>query len=81
MYMINREYGMYLLNKYDIDYALNGPIPYNPDWIITKPDKQKRALVYPMLAVEEGVNLSSDVFQNDFHTRCYITNYNIDMYL
>jgi GR25 family glycosyltransferase involved in LPS biosynthesis len=76
MYLISRKYGKQLLQKYTIEYALDGDKPYNPDWTITKPDKNKRALIYPMLALEEGVNLSNDRSQNDFHSLCHKVNYN-----
>jgi hypothetical protein len=76
MYLINRKHAEYLLNKYTVEYAIFGFVPYNPDWTITK--EGNRAILYPMLAVEEGDNLSNDQCQNDFHRRCYQCNINED---
>jgi len=49
MYMVSRSYASYLLANYDVSPSTK--INYNPDWIITK--NGKRALIYPMLALEE----------------------------
>lgn len=80
MYMISRSYAKYLLDTYTISYALKniGNVTYNPDWIITK--NGTRGLIVPMMAVEEGDNLSTDKEQNEYHHRCYTTNYNPDRY-
>lgn len=70
MYMISRKYAKYLLSTFTIEYAqMKDAIPYSPDWIITK--HGNRALVYEMLAVEEGVNVSDNLQQNEFHRRCH----------
>jgi hypothetical protein len=75
MYAISKEYGKHLLSTYTINYAIMNPtLPYNPDWIITK--KGKRALIYPMLALEEGENISNNDAQIEYHTKCYNIHYN-----
>jgi len=68
-YLISRKYGKYLLETFTVEYALSGVCPYNPDWIITK--NGNRMLVNPMLILEEGVNLSDNDSQIDFHRRCH----------
>lgn len=74
MYMISRKYAKYLLDTFNVQYAIeNIDKPYNPDWIITK--NGNRAMIYPMLAVEEGVNVSNCQFQIDYHMQCYLLNY------
>lgn len=74
MYLINRKHAVFLLNKYDINYALADlNRPYNPDWTLTKDGV--RAMIYPMLAVEEGVTKTDHAGQNSFHQLCFETNY------
>lgn len=46
---------------------------YSPDWTITK--FGKRALVYPMLAVEEGNVVTDHVGQQTFHKQCTAIHY------
>ena len=80
MYLISRKYAKHLLETYTPLYAvLYEDIPYNPDWIITK--KGKRGLLNPMIAVEEGVNLSDNWGQNDFHKRCFECNYDSSLFV
>jgi len=80
MYMITRKYAGFLLEKFTNMYAYyNLDKPYNPDWIITK--NGKRALIIPMFAVEEGVNLSDCHGQQEYHKTCFETNYNKEKYI
>ncbi|MEO0236648.1 MAG: glycosyltransferase family 25 protein [candidate division WOR-3 bacterium] len=80
MYLISRQHAQFLLDKYTVQYALDHPNePYNPDWIITKTGN--RAIVNPMIAVEEGVNNSNCHSQIDFHQRCFMTNYDPNLYI
>uniref|UniRef100_A0A6C0BKG5 Glycosyltransferase n=1 Tax=viral metagenome TaxID=1070528 RepID=A0A6C0BKG5_9ZZZZ len=77
MYLISRDYSRFLISTYTIPYALdhlNTSFNYNPDWVITK--NGNRALVYPMVAVEEGVNVSNDASQVWFHRHCHAVNFN-----
>jgi GR25 family glycosyltransferase involved in LPS biosynthesis len=74
MYLIHREHAKFLLDKYTIEYATADIArPYNPDWTLTK-DKNK-ALVYPMLALEEGCEKSNDPGQSNYHLSCFLANY------
>jgi GR25 family glycosyltransferase involved in LPS biosynthesis len=80
MYMISREYAKFLLENFTNLYAYyNLDKPYNPDWIITK--NGKRALIYPMFAVEEGVNLSDCYSQQQYHKLCFETHYIKENYI
>ena len=81
MYLITRKYAKLLLDKFTIEFAFNniGNINYNPDWIITK--NGNRALIVPMVAVEEGINISDCYNQNIFHKKCYEINYDKNLYI
>jgi GR25 family glycosyltransferase involved in LPS biosynthesis len=77
MYMLNRKYAKYILDKYSNDYAMstltNSELtPFSADWIITKDGN--KALIQPMLAVEDNkINYEHDG-QMNFHTKCHQIN-------
>jgi hypothetical protein len=79
LYMVSRKHARWLLNQFPAEYIFRGfgdgkePLPYNPDWIITK--MGKRAIISPMLAVEEGSTKTEHDGQNDFHRQCFLANY------
>jgi saccharopine dehydrogenase (NAD+, L-lysine-forming) len=73
MYMMSRKHAKLVLDKFGPDYILTGELPYNPDWILTK--MGNRALIVPMLAVEEGDTKTDHGGQNEFHRRCFECNY------
>lgn len=81
MYLISRKHAETLLNKYTIEFAVEQleKVHYNPDWTITK--FGKRALISPMLAVEEGDNKSNNEGQNEFHRTCHLNNYNPNVHI
>jgi len=81
MYLISRNYAEFLLNKFTPQFAFENinTLNYNPDWIITK--NGKRALINPMIAVEEGVNLSDNEGQIYFHKSCCECNYDTNVYI
>jgi len=81
MYLISRKHAETLLNKYTIQFAIEQLeiVHYNPDWTITKCGK--RALISPMLAVEEGDDKSNHKGQTDFHRLCHLGNYNPDVHI
>jgi hypothetical protein len=81
MHLISKSYAKELLDKYTVSFAYENKdsVPYNPDWIITK--NGNRALIYPMIAVEEGVNLSDCESQQSFHKRCFEMNYIKEKYI
>lgn len=79
MFLIHREHAKFLLDKYTIAYAkadLNRP--YSADWTLTKDGK--KALLYPMLALEEGTEKSNHKAHSDFHRKCFMTHYS-DVYV
>jgi hypothetical protein len=79
MYLIDRKHARFLLDKYTLNYAREDlGRPFNPDWTLTKDGK--RAFVYPMLAVEEGVVVTDHYTQRTFHQRCVETHYDKDLY-
>jgi GR25 family glycosyltransferase involved in LPS biosynthesis len=81
MYMISKKYAKYLLDTFHINYAYDNIEinPYSSDWIITK--NGNRALLYPMVAVEEGINLSDDECQISYHKLCYAINFVEDKFI
>ena len=79
MYLIHREHAKFLLDKYTMAYATADlGRPYNPDWTLTK--DQKKAILYPMLALEEGIEKSNHEKQSEYHTKCFLVNYKRDLY-
>lgn len=78
MYMISRSYAKYLIDKYP-HVSTGSGVPFSSDWIITKDGN--RALIYPMLAVEEGTNTSSCDAQIGFHLKCNYANYDKTRYI
>jgi len=79
MYMMSKAHARDTLNYFTEDYAKrsrssgSGCAPFAADWTLTK--RGRRALVYPMMAVEEGF-LDSDVpGHTDFHQACRALNY------
>jgi hypothetical protein len=74
MYMVSREYAKRLIETFQPSYILRtDSLPYNPDWTITKCGK--RALLSPMLALEEGEVKNECYEQSSFHQRCFETNF------
>jgi hypothetical protein len=79
MYLIDRNHAKFLLDKYTIDYALADlNRPFNPDWTLTKDGK--KCMIYPMIAIEEGVSKSDHGGQNYFHLECFRVNYDENVY-
>ena len=79
MYLVSRNHARHLLETYTVEYALTHlEEPFSPDWVLTK--RGKRALLYPMLAVEEGETKTDHYQQNEFHRRCFETHFHPDLY-
>ena len=74
MYMVSKKHAASLLQKYTVENAiLFSDEPYSPDWTLTK--YGNRAVIYPMVALEEGdtkCNLDSEI---DYHQRCFKMHY------
>jgi hypothetical protein len=77
MYMIDRRHGRAMLEHFTIDHALGSHEgrnpPFSPDWTLSK--FGRRALVAPMMAVEEGVIASDHPAHVSFHRMCAEANY------
>lgn len=74
MYMVSRAHAERLIREFPPEYILGeSSLPYNPDWIITKVGK--RALIKPLLALEEGEVKTDHWGQSDFHQQCFNNNY------
>jgi hypothetical protein len=76
MYLVSRRHAIILLDKYTIAHAIETihTHPFSPDWTLTK--FGKKAMVYPLIALEEGdtkCDLHSEI---SFHQRCFQINYN-----
>jgi hypothetical protein len=75
MYIVSRSHASYLVNKYSKP-ILTDPVPYNPDWTITK--EGNCALCVPMLAVEEGEVKTDHWGQKTYHRKCHLANMTAD---
>ena len=77
MYMLDRKTARRFLDLYTVEYAkltLSSNIPFfSPDWTLTKIGS--RALVYPMMGLEEGQVNTSDIGQIEFHKTCFKNHY------
>ena len=78
MYMLTKEQALKLLNQYSYSYAdltiTNKSIePFSSDFIITK--NGNRALIYPMIALEDGKTNYSHYGQQVFHQNCHHNHY------
>jgi GR25 family glycosyltransferase involved in LPS biosynthesis len=78
MYMISKKQAHYLIKTYSPPYAeltlSNTNLkPFNSDWIFTK--EGKRALIYPLIAIEDGKTKYDNQSQQTFHDECFNFNY------
>jgi hypothetical protein len=75
MYMVSRNHAIHLLELYTIEHAVEtiDTEPFSPDWTLTK--YGKKAIIYPMIAVEEGGTKANSYSESQFHLSCYLTNY------
>jgi hypothetical protein len=83
MYMLSRTQAYSLLLKYSPPYAdlsmtNNSMNPFNSDWTITK--EGNRALIYPMVALEDGKTKYEDMGQYILHQDCHKSNYVNDLF-
>jgi len=78
MYMLSQASAQRLLNIYTQAYAEatitnNSLAPFSPDWTLTK--SGKRALVYPLMGLEEGTVNTTHTGQIEFHRNCFKAHY------
>lgn len=84
MYMLSRTHAKRLIDKYATHYAdqtiENKELtPFSADWIFTK--EGNRALISPMLAVEDGKSKYADPGQQAFHDNCHKTHFVPELFI
>ncbi len=85
MYMMRRSYVKQILDKFETGYAEaslkdGGLTPFSADWTITKAT-EKRALVYPLLVIEDNTCATDHVAQSDSHRRCFYYSFDEKVYV
>jgi len=81
MYMISREHAKVMLDKFTPEYAFScvgTSSPFCSDWQITK--FGNRALISPVLGVEEGEVKTDHQGQIEYHRVCSAAHYNPDLF-
>ena len=83
MYLLSRKQGQYLLDKYYTDYAERtlsdkNMTPFSADWTITK--EGNRALIFPLLAIENNTSTYDDYGQMRSRIACYNFSYSKEMF-
>jgi GR25 family glycosyltransferase involved in LPS biosynthesis len=82
MYMVSRKHAEILLQKYTVENAVNSSEssepsepsePFSPDWTLTK--WGNRAVIYPMVALEEGDTKCNWDSEIDYHQKCFKMHY------
>ena len=86
MYMLSRTQARKIIDKYANGYAddfLKDPNavfpPFSADWSITK--EGKRCIVYPMLAIEDGLTNYDDAGQREFHMSAHSSHIHASTYI
>lgn len=83
MYMIDRKQAEYIIDKY-LNGAHDDTSVYEADWTLTKDPKDgyyQKALIFPLLAVEDGGSTANDNIHVPFHRSCFETNYVPELYV
>jgi GR25 family glycosyltransferase involved in LPS biosynthesis len=83
MYMISKAQALKILSKYYYGYAEKTLIdrsltPFSADWTITK--EGKRALIYPLIAIENFNKIYDDEHQTRAHRNCYKFSYTPELF-
>jgi GR25 family glycosyltransferase involved in LPS biosynthesis len=86
MYLLSRKQAIRIVEKYANGYAdhflANTTLtPFSADWTITK--EGRRCIVYPMLAIEDGLTSYGDDEggQRDFHMMAHSSHLHVSKYL
>jgi hypothetical protein len=77
MYMMDKRAAQAVYDAFCDRSRVSGP--YSSDWTITK--FGKRAMIYPMIAVETGAVCTSHVGQVNFHRACYELNFDPEIHI
>ena len=81
MYLLSRKQAQRILEKYANGYADLKDLPFSADWTITK--EGKRCIVYPMLAIEDGLTKygENEGGQHEFHMMAHSSHLHISKYI
>jgi hypothetical protein len=84
MYMISRNNAKKLLDKYSCSYAdktihNNSMTPFAADWTLTKDGT--RAMISPLLAVEDNQVQYDHYGQQQFHQKCFEEHFNPGLFV
>ena len=81
MYMVSRKHAKTMIERFTKEYAeaQQMPTPFCSDWQITK--FGERALLVPIVGVEEGGTKCDHDGQNQFHQSCFEFNYSAERFL
>lgn len=84
MYMISREYAKVLIDKYSSGYADQTLVDtslthFSADWTITKDGR--RAIVYPLLSIEDNITEYSHSGQAAYHAQCHFANFDESIFI
>jgi hypothetical protein len=86
MYLLSKKQARKIIEKYANGYAdefLKNPDaifpPFSADWSITK--EGNRCIVYPMLAIEDGLTNYDDQGQYDFHMSAHSSHIHTSTYI
>lgn len=77
MYMLDRSAAQKILDAFSDKSRVSGP--YSSDWTITK--FGKRAMIYPMIAVESGDVSTTHAGQINYHRACFELNYDPELHI
>ena len=77
MYLLDRVTAQKMLDAFAEKSSVS--VPYSPDWTITKIGK--RAMIYPMLAVESGMVGTTHPGQVQYHRACFEFNYSAELHI
>lgn len=78
MYMISKKQAKFIIDKYYDTYAMqsltdSSMTVFSGDWTITK--EGKRAVIYPLLVIENGLSNYEDEGQDMAHKKCFNFSY------
>uniref|UniRef100_A0A6C0DJD3 Glycosyl transferase family 25 domain-containing protein n=1 Tax=viral metagenome TaxID=1070528 RepID=A0A6C0DJD3_9ZZZZ len=84
MYMLSRKHAKFLLDKYMKGYSEltiqnKDIVPFSADWTLTKDGN--RALISPILVVEDNSSSYDDIGQKSFHKQCFDSHYEDDLFV
>jgi GR25 family glycosyltransferase involved in LPS biosynthesis len=84
LYMVTRKHAQALIDKFGNGYAdatlTDSSIPsFSPDWTVTK--QGNRALMYPMMAIEDSIGDYGHAGQTEYHKSSTRLNYDPELFV